>query len=362
METSQRKSPVVVLIIGISVTVAVLSGLYARANLAAATEDRIPLTVETQTIVRSSQLMVDHRFSGRVEPTQQVLLASELAGKIKTVSVNEGDTVKAGDTLLTLDTALLDAERKRLLSSLSGLDAQKSLAARRLVRQQDLQTQGFSAEDTIDEIQTNLKLIAAEQQTLMADIERIDIQLEKSVVKAPFNASIQQRFADVGAVISPGAALLDLMEAGIGEIKVGVPVDIARDIQVGDQHAIEVRGDGGLAEVVSVAPAVNRITQTVAVRLIIRDMDFRIGEFVNLRFGSLEPASGFWIPNTALVEDERGLWSVFVVGADKIVKKYSASVLHADSQRVFIDIDEKESLNVIVTGLNRIAPGMRVEI
>ncbi len=357
---SVTPSPSVLLSIALAATACVLVALYARAHLASSYAEPHPLTVETRQISRTSDLTVDRWYSGKIEPRQRLQIASELAGKVQTVYVDEGGQVAKGDVLLELDKSILNSERKRLQSSLAGLEAERELARRRLARQTDLKADGFSAEDTIDGIETNLKLLAARRETLLAQIERIDIQLDKSVVRAPFDANIQRRLIDVGAVIVPGTPLLELLESGTGEVKVGIPVEVARSVAPGDLHQVQIRDETATARVISVAPAVEGATQTVAIRLQLRDLDFRFGEFVNLHFATPEDGSGFWIPNSALVEDERGLWSIFALDADSTVNKYAASIIYADNRNAFVDISGEDDINLIVSGLNRIAPGMIV--
>lgn len=362
MDTQKQtvRSPLSILVIAIAVSAAILAGLYARANLTGNDSTRPLLTVETQTVERSRDLVVDHWFSGRVEPRQRLQVASELAGKVEQVYVDEGDSVNAGDVLLELDTSILQAERRRLQASLLGIKAERDLATRRLKRQSDLKVDGFSATDTIDEIETSLKRLASEQATLLAQIEGIDIQLRKSVIRAPFDANVQQRLIDVGAVISPGTPILELLEAGVGELKVGVPVDIARVVKAGETQRVLINGSETSAIVLSVAPAVDLVTQTVAVRLELQGSDFRFGEYANLHFATPADTDGFWIPNAALVEDERGMWSVFAVDEEDRITRYTAGIVYADNLRAFVDIDNTNSLNVVVSGLNRVTPGMTV--
>lgn len=354
------QSTMTTIVIAISLAMAVLAGLYARANMAGDDAPRPLLTVDTRLIERSQDLVVDHWFSGRVEPRQRLQLASELAGRVERVLVDEGDAVAMGDILLELDVSLLLAERKRLQASLSGIQAERDLATRRLKRQTDLKVDGFSASDTIDGIETSLKLFSAQQATTLAQMESIDIQLQKSVVRAPFAAKVQQRFTDVGAVISPGTPLLELFESGVGELKVGVPVDVARDVYPGEARRVLIHDLQKSATVLSVAPAVDPVTQTVAVRLLLEGNEFRFGEYVNLHLSVPAADTGFWIPNSALVEDERGMWSVFSVNADDRVTRYTANIVYADNRRAFVDINDTDALQVVVSGLNRISTGMVV--
>lgn len=364
METQPglSRSPLSVVVIAMGVTAAVLAGLYARASLSGDDMERPLLTVETQVVEKGQNLIVDHWFSGRIEPRQRLQVASELAGKIERVYVDEGDAVTAGDVLLALDTSILESERRRLQASLSGLQAERELAERRLKRQRELKIDGFSATDTIDEIETSLKQLSSRQATLKAQIDGINIQLEKSVVSAPFDASVQQRFIDVGAVINPGTPILELLESGVGELKVGVPVEVARTLTAGDSSRVLINNNETQATVLSVAPAVDLVTQTVPVRLELQGNDFRFGEYANLHFTTTARDNGFWIPNAALVEDERGLWSVFAVNAENRVTRYSANIVYADNVRAFVGINGQDTLEVVVSGLNRVTPGMTVAV
>lgn len=354
------QSAIAVTVISLSITLAVLAGLYVRSGFADAETTRPPLTVATHYVNRSQDLVIDHWFSGRVEPRQRLQLASELAGKIDTVRVDEGDSVQIGDILLELDTSILQAERKRLHARLARIKAETELEARRLKRQKDLKIQGFSAIDTIDGIETSLKLFAAERADVLAQVERIEIQLGKSVVRAPFNALVQSRRIDVGAVVSAGTPLIELLEAGVGEVKVGVPVAIARAVKQGEVRRVQVNNEETSATVLSVAPAVDPVTQTVAVRLELKGTQFRFGEYANLHFETTESNEGFWIPNAALVENERGLWSVFAIDEGKRITSYTATILHADNRRAFVDIARTDGLHIVVSGLNRVSPGMVV--
>lgn len=356
------KSPYLVLLAALISTAFVVGGLYARANATSGKAGIVPLTVTTDLVMKSNDLVIDQWYAGRIAPSQQLQITSELAGKIEKIYVDEGDVVRAGDVLIELDKSILQADRKRLEAQLTGIRADRGLAERRLKRQQDLEQQGFSTGDRIDEIETSLEQLTAQRTILLAQLERVDIHLAKSDIRAPFSANIQRRFADVGAVVNPGAPMLELLESGIGEIKVGVPVSVAASLKPGEKKALEIREQTAFATVLSIASAVDPVTQTVAVRLVLEGSEFRFGEFVNLQFQTPADGEGFWIPNSALVEVDRGLWSVFAVDDAQIVTQHAASVLYADNERAFVNVSGQEEIRVITTGLNRISPGMKVNL
>jgi HlyD family secretion protein len=65
--------------------------------------------------------------SGTIEATQ-VTVAAEASGRIKDVLVVEGDTIRAGQPLVQLDDALLQAQRKQVLASLEAVRGAQAAA------------------------------------------------------------------------------------------------------------------------------------------------------------------------------------------------------------------------------------------
>ena len=86
------------------------------------------------------------------------------------------------------------------------------------------------------------------------------------------------------------------------------------------------------------------------------DYEFVSGTIGTIDYAYVETELRPWLSNPTAPP---GNFSTY---DDNIVKKYSASIIHADSQQVFVDVGGYEGLNVVVSGLNRIAPGMQVQL
>lgn len=360
------------------------TAIYARATLKSQADPRHPLKVDTIPVQHQNQYTVTRWFSGRIEPRQRVSIASELAGKIIAVKVNEGDTIRKGDIVVVLDTDILETEKAQLKARLSGIDAELKLADLRLNRQNNLQKKGFSSDDTIDAIETQITNLQSSHKTLASQVDSVNIRLQKANIRAPFDAHVQARRVDEGAVIDEGTPLIELLEIATAEVKVGVPVGIANTLSLGQELTVETVSTQMLAEIISVAPGVDLSTQTVAIRLRLvsvsaepdlsqaptsqssasapSDPKPRFGEFVSLKLLTPVKSTGFWVSDTALIEGERGLWSLYSVDTDNIVRKHSATVVFNNNEKAFINSSISDNTKVIVSGLHRVTPGMRVEI
>ncbi len=68
------------------------------------------------------------------------------------------------------------------------------------------------------------------------------------------------------------------------------------------------------------------------------------------------------MPISALIEAERGLWSVYVVNAENITERRLVEVLHSESNEAHVRGTVKPGERLVSSGVNRIVPGQLVRI
>ena len=93
-----------------------------------------------------------------------------------------------------------------------------------------------------DEADRGYAAQAAVLRRVAAQLESIDVDIEKSRLLAPFAGVVARRFVDEGAVVSAGEPLLRLLEIGHPEVRIGISVALAKSLKVGDERL--VRADG----------------------------------------------------------------------------------------------------------------------
>lgn len=191
---------------------------------------------------------------GKVEPKDTVAIGSELSGIVKDVLVDVNDHVKAGQTLATLDTSLLNAQaqqaRAQVQSAQASLtQAQVGEAAAKLALGRATSLSGTAAQSvaTLDDAksayakaQAAVGVTRAQLSQARAARDAAEVNLAKAVIKSPIDGVVLERNVEPGqAVVSAlQAATLFSVAADLSQMTVSVEVDEADigRLKVG-QHA-----------------------------------------------------------------------------------------------------------------------------
>ncbi|MEO0534156.1 MAG: efflux RND transporter periplasmic adaptor subunit [Cyanobacteria bacterium P01_A01_bin.123] len=381
------------------------------------------LPVETLVVQPVDEYSVDRSYSGELAAGRSSELGFELGGKVVEILVDEGDAVNAGQPLARLDTRSLQAQRQQLvaqrdqaaaqLQELQAGPRQQDIAAARAAvadlqnqvdlgrlqetRRQDLYDQGAisreeldqqtfgtgSLESRLQQAQSNLdELLAGTRQEqisaqsaavrqLEAAIASLDIDLSKSVLTAPFNGRVSQRLIDEGAVVSSGQSLLKLVEGDTLEARIGVPTEVATALPIGSPQQVIV-GDRALSAIVTAQlPEVDATSRTVTIVLDLQtDTPIPVGQTIQLSVTETQTTKGFWLPSTALVPAEQGLWSVYVAKASPqqstadnyTVSRQDVEVMHTQGDRVLVRGTLQPGDRAITSGTHRIVAGQVVSV
>ena len=202
-----------------------------------------------------------------------------------------------------------------------------------------------------------------------AGLRQVEVDLNKSVIPAPFDGRISARQVDEGVVVSGGQTVLSLVEAGDLEARVGLPTAIADTLTPGQSYPIQVGNRTASATLTALLPALDTASRTVTATLTLSGADLIVGETVRLLLDETQPTDGVWLPSTALVPDDRGLWSVYILGESApespnrfTVTRRQVEVLHTEGHRSLVRGTLQAGDRAIVEGTHRIVPGDRVQV
>lgn len=338
----------------------------AEARVEASRAEPAPLPVLVTRLVREPGYSVEDRFLGRLEPARRAALAFERGGLLTEVLVQEGASVAAGAPIARLDVTALLADRARLEAQHRQIAASLELARRTFERQQALGDQGHASSQRLDEARLGAELEAARLAEIEAALARLSVDIEKSVLTAPFAGTIAARSLDEGAVVSASAPVVEILESGAPLARIGLAPQAAAGLTVGERVPLVVDGRETHAEIVGLRPDLDGTTRTVTVLL--RPLDTvsaAFGALVELRRERLVEEPGYWVPLEALAEGRRGLWSVLVAapGADgegtRVVRE-AVEVLHVADERAFVRGTLSPDAALLAGGAHRVAPGQRV--
>jgi len=222
---------------------------------------------------------VTNTKAGTVRAWRRAQLSSEVGGRVVEIAHREGESVKTGAPLLALGDAtqraqLRLAEEGMRVAEASRLQAciARDRARRELARKRKLAEQAIVSADLLDQLESAYEVASASCNAAAAELDRagaqvaaIEVELEKMVIRAPFDGVIAEVAVEVGEWITPSPPLLtapavvDVIDPT--SLYVSAPMDEVDSaaIRAGQRAKVTVDSHPGASfpgEVVRVAPYV----------------------------------------------------------------------------------------------------------
>ncbi|MCG8374311.1 MAG: efflux RND transporter periplasmic adaptor subunit [Balneolales bacterium] len=165
------------------------------------------------------------RVIGTVETSDDIMISAEVSGKVVKYNVEEGQSVKAGQTILKIDDAKLKQEIARL-EALTNLSRENYERLKKIYEEDGIGSEidYLNAKYTYDQSASSL--------------ESMKVDLENTNIVAPFSGMVEEIMFEVGEMVSPGAPTVRLIGEGNYKIVAGVPARYADAIQEGDEVEI----------------------------------------------------------------------------------------------------------------------------
>ena len=229
-------------------------GPAASAPKAASAKGAAALPVKVAA-VRSGTISEEISAVGTLLANESVIIRPEREGRIATIHFTEGQVVRKGEKLVSLDTAEIEAQ-------LAAITSEANLNRSRLKRAEELHEKKFISAQALDDAREGMNQSAARQAEVKA-------RLEKSTVLAPFEGVTGLRQVSPGAYVKAGQDVARL--EGIGTLKLDfrVPELYLGKIKAGQE--VQVRMDAFVTEtfrgeIYAIEPAVDEQTRTVLLR------------------------------------------------------------------------------------------------
>lgn len=347
-------------------TVTITGALHWRAANSHSDYERMAMPVETVEFRLQDSYQSESRYLGLIEAGKRSELSFELPGKLQRLNVDEGDRVNAGDIIASLDSSALQARRAATKALLQRARADLELAQLQSRRQAELLAKGSVSQSRYDETRLRVDALQAQVQASEAQLRSIDIDLEKSHLRAPFDGAIAQRFVDEGSIVNPGSPVLRLLSETAPKAVIGVSPAVSEKLLTDEHYSLSLRGEVIAAKLLSLRPDVDPVTRTAQAVFQLQDGN-RVydGEPVRLLLQQERELRGAWLPLTALAESARGLWSVMVVddAADSaVVMREVVEVINIEGNRAYVNGTVADGAQVVASGITRLAPGSAVSI
>jgi membrane fusion protein (multidrug efflux system) len=208
-------------------------------------------------IVKPSVLDQSITVSGTLIPFEETVIMPEVSGRVVSINLQEGKSVKKGTVFIELFNDDLKAQLRKS-------QAQLQIAQETLKRQEELiKVNGISQSD-YDQALLLVKSITA-------DIEVINVQIDRTKIKAPFDGTFGLRNVSLGAQVSTSTALVTLREIDKLKLDFSVPEKYSSQIKSGTKVLFTIQGDDQKyeAEVMASEQGIEFTTRNLKARAII---------------------------------------------------------------------------------------------
>ena len=270
-----------------------------------------PANVSVAKVMRG-QVVPQNEFIATIFYQEISDTASEISGLVGTVHFEEGQRVKEKQILVELGSEIL---RKRIQATTASFEqslAELEIAGIDLKRREELIKKKSISKQSYDE--NKFRVIGLEKRaaSLKAEVERLEIELEKKIIQAPFDGVVIKRNVDRGEWLSEGETVAVIGKDDTIDIVAEVPERFIQYIKKGMQVKAKASDSNFVGTVIAIVPRGDVATRTFPVKIrtpnkhaLIEGMSAR----VTLPTGRIKPA--------------------LIVPRDAVISKFGQNVVYA---------------------------------
>ncbi|MHA7838648.1 MAG: efflux RND transporter periplasmic adaptor subunit [bacterium] len=342
---------------------------------------------------------------GTVEPRTESDLVAEVRGRVTELSPRlvVGGFFAAGDELLRIDDREHRIARDRAAATVALRESEARLAAADAERRRQLARRGAASAADLEQVESRAQVARAALAEARAVLAQAELDLERTIVRAPYDGRVRERNVDVGQFVAPGAKLGRLFAVDYAEVRLPIQTDDLAHLDVdlrGAGSSMDLaRADvvltarlGGAerswpARLVRTEAAIDEQTRMLHVVARVDD-PYRLG----LDEGALEPPAAepalrtaspegarvplpaglfvraeiegrlledvYVLPPMALRDDDR----VFVVDAEERLRVRDVSVARQERSEVIVDGGLEPGDRVVISPLRVYSEGMKLRV
>ena len=349
---------------------ATLAACGADAQEQAAAPPAMPVTVATPAV----QEVVDwDDFVGRFEAVQSVEVKPRATGYLQAVHFQDGQFVRAGQLLFTIDARPTQAALAQAQAQLARAQATLANARTELARSRALAAQQAASTEEVEQRQAGVRTGEADVAAANAAIRAQQLNVGFTRVTAPISGQISQRLVDAGNSVTADQTVLTTIvstnplhftfegseglllkyQRQAGGTRAGTPVRIRLQDETTYVHA-------GVLDFVD--PVVNSSAGTVRARAVVANTGgfLKPGMFGHMRLAASQRYRALLVPDTAVVTDaaRRVLYVVDRAGT-VIARPVELGPLVGNLRVIRSGLAPNE--RVIINGLQRARPGQKVQ-
>ncbi len=294
--------------------------------------------------------------SATLRADRQATVIARTRGVVERLVVEEGDKVASGQPL-----AYLENDEQKITAARARSTEEK--ARRDFERLSGLQERGLVSVDEYEASRSNAE-------DASHALELAELELSRTVIRAPIAGTVVKRHLDVGATVSDGTPVYDLADIDPLYADVNIPERHVTSLRAGQEVRLSADATGTVANALieRIAPAVDPATGTVKVTVAVTgDSGLRPGAFVRVDIVTDTHENALVVPRSALVAEGRR-WHLYRLADGDLVEQIEVMLSFESGDRVEIDHTADTAIvlspgdQVVVVGAPALSEGAKVRV
>lgn len=233
-------------IIGLTLVAATASSAVScrrgDANAEPAATESVVIGPENIVIVSSQEIQTGPALSGSLAPEREATVRAELSAPVVETLIDQGQRVNAGQLLIRLDDTAIRDQALSARSAVTTAQANLTVAQHEVDRSEALLKAGAIAERAAEQSRAQLTAAHAQLATAQAQAASADKMLSNTRITAPFTGIVSARPVNAGDVVSPGTALVTIVDPSTMRLEASVPAEALSAVRLGAPVDFSVTG------------------------------------------------------------------------------------------------------------------------
>ena len=284
---------------------------------AAAPPAKLVIAPEDVLTIRASALSSGPVVTGSIQPERKADLRAEVSAVVLQVLKENGDVVRKGDVLARLDQTSIQDNLRSAQDNARNATQSLDQAERNLQRLKTLRTSGMTSLQALDDAEVRRNGTQSELSASNARTAAARQQLERTIVRAPFDGVVSDRKVSAGDTASIGKELLKVIDPTSMRFAGRVSADKISQVSMGQAVSFRINGYPGQefrGKVTRVDPSANDVTRQVEVLVSFNDAGAQPKVAGLYAEGTIESSNkqALTLPESVLVRagDKASVWRV----------------------------------------------------
>lgn len=262
-------------------------------------------------------------LSGSLRAVDMATIKARVAADVRQVLVREGESVRAGQTVVMTDATEYEARVAQARGNLDAARAQLEIATKTRDNNRALMERGFISRNAFDNAASQYAAAEANVAAARGALNIVQKSLNDTVIRTPISGLVAVRYVQPGEKVSPDNKLLDIVNLQKMELEAAVPTSDIAQIVIGQPVSVRIEGlpesfDG---KVVRINPATQAGSRSVLVYVQLANPKnvLRVGMFAEAQLVLRAKQGVLALPQSAVRKDSQGAF-VYTIANDQLTR------------------------------------------